>query len=227
MNRICLASGWCAFKKSRGDTAGWPHQYDPGYLKNVWKPQIEKFIKPDEYFIYISDCDIYPDTFNANVVYGHDYAGELCHRHDWYSSVMMGAQYAFCNSMDFVYIEQDCMVHGLDKALEWAQGEKMCYGFGPNASLFPEWAEHSFVYIGLDYIPEMLYKINLPQIHTHIDTAGRVPETIWHRMFKDVATFWPFGYGRKRPIDFNQEVFYAQQLSEKEIAEFRVLKGMR
>ena len=49
---------------------------------------------------------------------------------------------------------------------------------------------------------------------------------VFHLAYSNMFTPWPFGYGRIRPIDFSQPVFYAQQLTDNEIRGFQdALKG--
>jgi hypothetical protein len=61
--------------------------------------------------------------------------------------------------------------------------------------------------------------LNGCRIHEN-DTV--LPEISWHTLFKDVASYWHFGVGRKRPIPFDNEgPFYAQQLKAGEIKQFQ------
>jgi hypothetical protein len=118
-------------------------------------------------------------------------------------------------------IEQDCLVHRLDKALLWAQGKRMVYGFGQNCSFRVGWSENSFMYISNEYLIEMLHRLNTSGIHKQFDTPKRVSEIEWHELFRDDATFWDFGCGRLRPIPFeSNEPFYSQQLQKWEIKKF-------
>ena len=133
---------------------------------------------------------------------------------------MMGAQYALCCGCDFVYIEQDCLVYGLDRALAWAQGRDMVYGYGDPCQIIDGWAEHSFFFVSSGYIPNMLTAMNTQRVH---ETVGYpLPEIWWHNTFGSIADFWPFGYGRKRPIKWDGEAFYAQQLTDDELRGFLV-----
>lgn len=56
--------------------------------------------------------------------------------------------------------------------------------------------------------------------------GGTTVEMLFHNKFCDMFTPWPFGYGRIRPIDFTQPVFYAQQLTDDEVAQFIQLQGI-
>ena len=222
MNKICVATGWCAHAEPRTNTLGCQTQYDSNYLHDVWYPQITKYIQPSQVHIYLSRCDIYPLLdLNWNYVHANTQAKEQAHRRDWFSSIMTGAQYAFCNGMDLLFIEQDALVNGLDKAIEWAQGKKIVYGFGELQSLYPEWAEQSFMLVSREYIPKMLWELNSRGFHEHIEKMKDVPERIWARLFNTDADFWPFHGGRLRPCRFDQEFFSYQQLTEEQIKTFQ------
>ncbi len=225
MNKIVVSCGWCSFAESRKDSPADPIQYTPSYLNAIWRQQIEKYVVPDEYFIYASKCDIYPDPlFTPNIVRGHVYAREQQHRYDWYNSITVAGQFAFCNEMDLVIIEQDCLVHGLDKALEWARGKDMVYGYGPNCSFRPGWSENSFMFVSNKFLPEMLHRLNVSGVHRKFDTPRNVSEVEWHKLFADAAAYWEFGCGRLRPIPWDEPIFYAQQLSLDEINSFMAAK---
>ena len=115
-----------------------------------------------------------------------------------------------------VYIEQDCFVHGLEKALEFAKDKKICYGFG-EYSYNPDWAETSFVFVHKDFLDDFMIRI----LSSNADRETEfVTELLFHELFKDVFTPWPFGYGRKPVLDWNQEMFYKQQLTDKDIDKF-------
>jgi hypothetical protein len=224
MNRLCIGTGWCSNKATEEKHSSRSRLcLQPEWFLKYWKLQIEKFIKPDVYFIYISKCDVMPkiEGFNIELCIGHDEVRNLDSRHDFHCSLMMPAQYAFCNGMDFCYIEQDCMVHGLDKALEFARDKKIVYGFGTQTSFVKDWAEQSFIYVSNDYLPEFIYKLNTNRFH---ESMTLVPELNFHRQFKEDADFWPFGYGRNlKWINWNESVFYAQQLRDSDIERFQSL----
>jgi hypothetical protein len=217
---ICLCTGWCGFHEQRRFNLGDGSVYAFDYLDKVFFPYHMKQVQFDARFVYESKSDIDP-------YYNHDipesarsviYAKNLKHHFGWFASVLMGAQYSLVNNCDMVYLEQDCLVFGLKEALDWAKGKKIVYGFG-DVSWCPNWAEHSFFTVSHEYLGTFLSILNGCRIHENNDI---LPEVSWHSLFKDVASFWPYPYGRKRPIDFNLETpFYAQQLRSNEIKEFQ------
>lgn len=231
MNPIIVGTGWCAYRDGRNTARRTSKRmYEADYLAKIWLPYIEWFIKPKGYFIYSSNCEIRSawDTYydegqdcyimnrEVNRVTNLDRVEEQSHSHDAYCAMIMGAQFALLNGCDFVYIEQDCLVYRLDKALEWADGKKLVYGFG-KWSHSEGWSEDSLQYIANVFLPEYIYRLNTVRFQ---EIPNFIGEPHYHKLFKDVADFWPFGFGRKRPIDFEQEIFYAQQLSDEELDGF-------
>ncbi len=215
----CLCTGWCAFREQRRFNLGDGSVYAFDYLDKVFFPYHMKQVNFDARFVYESKSDIDP-YYNNDIpenVRSIIYAKNLKHEFGWYASVLMGAQYSIVNNCDMVYVEQDCLVYGLKEALDWAKGKKIVYGFG-DVSWCPGWAEQSFIYVSHEYLGAFLSILNGCRIH---ENDRVLPEISWHTLFKGVADFWPFGFGRKRPVDFNGNVFYAQQLRSEEIKEFQ------
>ena len=218
---MIIGTGWHAKKNQHNRNITTKRIYDPNYLWDIWQPYILHFYKPDNFFVYVSNCEILPaipKEKKAETVYSIRDINQ--HKHDDHAiSMMQGAYYAHCMNQDFLYIEQDCMVYGLDRAIRWLEKEKplISYGYG-EYSYLPEWAENCFVFIRRDFVPEMIRRHHEYQFHNWHYYRG-VPEVIFHRMFQDVATFWPFGFGRKQ-INWNEPIFYAQQLNDKKIDKF-------
>ena len=188
--------------------------YRPNYLTSIRHRVIDKQIKDYVNFIYLSGCknSIDPLLLGTEItVRGQDH--EFKKGYDSFVGMAAAVQYAYSNGMDYLYIEHDCLVHGLDKILSWAKGKRICYGYG-EYSFFPGWAEQSLVYMDHAFLPEFLIRLNNTNITTE---QGVVREIVWQKTFEDVFTPWPFGYGRKRPINFTDEVFYAQQLTDQEL----------
>ncbi|MDZ7376046.1 MAG: hypothetical protein ONB13_05450 [candidate division KSB1 bacterium] len=180
---------------------------------------------PDRYFILISNCEILPDqdTFcdgKWEYIFGHDDASLLPHSHDFHAAILMGLQYAACYQMDFLYIEQDCIAFGLDKMIAWAQeniGDKLIiYGFG-EWSYQPGWAEQSLMYIPNHAIQTVISIMLAAAVHTQQHT---VPEVLWHNLFRNYMIAWPFGYGRHPVRNWNDPMFYRQQVSDIDISRF-------
>ncbi len=216
----CLCTGWCAFNEKRSCNLGDGAVYKPDYFDKVFFPYHLKQVEFDSTFVYTSKSDYDPYYYEhiPRNVSSIIYAKNLKHEFGWYASVMMGAQYSLVNKCDMIYVEQDCLVYGLREALDWAKGKKIVYGFG-DVSWCPGWAEHSFFYVSNEYLGTFLSILNGCRIH---ENEKILPEVSWHSLFKDVADFWPFGTGRKRPIPFDSDgPFYSQQLKTNEIREFQ------
>jgi len=141
-------------------------------------------------------------------------------RHDWWSSFLFGAMYAYNNNMHLVYIEQDCLVKGLDKAVEFAidSGKSMFYGYG-EYSFQKGWAEQSFVFVKNTVLNNVINRI----LYCEVDREPRpLPEQLFHELFNDAFTEWPFGYGRKPVTDWDAPIFYKQQITQEELIKFGV-----
>jgi len=228
---LCIGTGWCAQNEGHNNPQRSKLQNSPEWLENYWRPHIEAQIEPSAWVLYHSDCDIVVSQREFNADYGEQFlassvsARSLPYRHDWAASVLHGAIYAYCNRMDYLYIEQDCMVHNLPVVLGFARNHQMCYGYG-KFSMYPGWAENSLMWVRNDALQAFICRMLTSQIKD-CDGKERVIETVFHNYFCNMFTPWPFGYGRIRPIDFSQQAFYAQQLTDQEIAQFMALEGLK
>jgi len=220
-NRLCIGTGWYADSKGHSNLARSKRITEPDWLK-FWEKYLHRWIVPAAITCYVSNCEIFPNlTPRFEIITGFDEAEKLDHRHDFHVSVLFGANYALWNGMDFLYVEQDCLVHRPDLALKFAEDKNIVYGFGPNASFNTGWAEQCLMYVSNDFLPEFLNRLN--RLRFHEDNLG-VPERKWHDIFRDAAAFWPNGFGRKRPADFwereKPEWFYLQQLTDADVDGF-------
>ena len=216
---LLVSTNWCAHVDgSANNPKTSKMMYCKEYLEDTWVKHVERQIRISctNYFLYHSYCGV-PSTmiYDYSVLSNLTKVEEQHHAHDVYAGMTMAAQYALVNGMDWLYIEQDCLVYGLDKVLEFAKGKKICFG-GGEWSYQKGWAEESLMYVSNEYLPTFIQKINACRLYE----TDQIPEPIVMQMFKDDVTLWPFGYGRKRPIDFDQDVFYAQQLSDEELDMF-------
>lgn len=225
-NRLLISTGWYADRERHKDYCQRSQlTFASNWFNDYWMPYIERFIVPDRYFVYSCQCPVKPvfDKINIDkveLVYASRDAALLDHRHGFHAGVMLGLQYALCEAMDFLYIEQDCFVFGLDKAVEWArtniQDKLIIYGGYPYW-FHDNWAEQSLMFVPNHAIPAVLYIINNARVHE--DNSG-IPEVKWHHLFKDSARFWSFGYGRHKVGYWNREMIYKQQLTDEEIKIF-------
>jgi len=230
MNPLIISTGWYADNRGHNNPGASKMLYRPDWFGKYWFPMISMSMEleklPEALFVYESNCEVrcdlteIPVTVHVERVRNLTPAIQQDHRHDWFCSVMMGAEYALCNGCDLVYIEQDCFVKGLWKAIAYAQGIGHIYGYGRECSMGSGWAENSFMYVANDFLPEFLMVLNNRRWFE--GKGSPMPEVMWHEVFKnyDEVSFWPFGVGRKRPIPWEDEIYFAQQLTDGEIEKF-------
>ena len=226
---VLISTGWCAQNEGHNNPLRSKLQNESTYLGSVWLPYILKQIEPGAINIYVSKCDTPPATGllrcnNLNVVWSHRDARKLAYRHDWSASIISGAAYAMANDMDLLYVEQDCLAYGLADIVRYAQTSSpaMMYGFGDNASWAPGWAENSLTFVSSKLLPPFIWAMN--EIRNCTDGDVKF-EHAFHNvlMAGELSEYfhpWPFGCGRKRPVPFDQENFYAQQLTDEDLDGF-------
>lgn len=226
ITKTCIGTGWCAFNDGRANNKTTSKKcYHSGWIENMWKPFHELYFMPSAYHIHVSNCEVEPLLFSARNVFtqytfSYDDVLTLPHSHDSQCSMIAGAQYAYCNEMHFIYIEQDCLVKGLDKAIKWALDNDVKIAFGSGEwSYNPTWIEPSFTFVHYDFLPQFISSMMFSNVK-FADKTDKVPERVWSDLFGKSVTFWPFGYGRKGPVDMSEDAFYKQQLSDKEVEAF-------
>jgi len=234
---VCVTIGWYSDSTGgkRGKTQLAPQLFKPDYLASVLVPRIKKQLDPRIILLYVSQCEIPPDPMpeGVEVIHGYRHAKrdtapdraspyEIGAAHDWGATMMVGAQYAYCNDLNYVFYEQDCLVHNFDGVISCAQGKSIIYGFGEKASYKQGWAEPSLVYASREFLPEMVERLNKGMWHQWNEGFERFrnPEKQFHNTFADVAEYWPFGYGMVRPINYSDDVYFAQRFIEKDYLEF-------
>lgn len=227
-DRIVVGTGWCAFPEGHNNPAVSRKTQDGTWLERTWRSAIQVQITPDRYLIYHSNCPIdlhYALWPGFEAVHGIENVRNLPHHHDWFASVLMAAMYAWTNKASLVYIEQDCLVRGLAGAIKWARDYDHVFGFGPLASWREGWAEHSFFWTRHAALPWFIAK-TIKAFQT-VEATKRWPEVAMAEAMMDATGFenfglkvatWPFGYGRKRPIDLREAQFYIQQPTDEELA---------
>jgi hypothetical protein len=225
---LCIGTGWCAQREGHNNPQRSKLQNSPRWMHRYWLRHIWAQINDFTPILYHSDCDIWIEGNNPDndfeVILSSVPARSLPYRHDWAASVLQGALYAYNNNMDYLYIEQDCLVHNLPAVLEFAKNHDICYGHG-KYSMFPGWAENSLMWVKNASLPRFISRMVSSGIKD-LPGGGTTIEMLFHNKFCDMFTPWPFGYGRIRPIGFTEPVFYAQQLTNQEIKEFMKLEGL-
>ena len=204
--------------------------YERDYIVRLRHPYICKFLDACDFveLVHISGTrnEVYPLIPKGSEWIRNQWTRFKRH-HSSYSGYMLAATYALANDMDWCYIEHDCLVFGLDKALAWARGNgiKLAYGYDPYTRT-PGWVEQSFQFVANAYLPTYLERMTHSRLHE--DTSDTTPELLYAELFEDDASHWPNGYGRTRPAGMGldwpllvkDEWFYAQQLTDGEIDGF-------
>jgi hypothetical protein len=240
--KVVVGSGWWCADSPHGWTIGSPATRSVAFF-DIWYRQLVRCLKPERIVITDSASPIKPDYLSYPGVrwieldrnYGHPNdlrTGRIRTRYSGYTrAVINGAMYALCCDAEFyVYVEQDCLLHGED-FLSHAVGdatEDILMGratdkgrglLGAPAAPMPQ---QSLVIVRSAGLPRFIEGIvNSP--HTDGELS---PEMIMHNRLAPVG-FLRVPYGRSRPIDFEGSHFYAQHLDDDELQRFLSLIGVR
>lgn len=219
---LLVSTNWCAHANGRANNPkSSKYMYSSQYLESVWYEHIVRQIDHLnlQVFLYRSNCEVAPSlawTPKVQSLKNQAKVETQRHCHDVYAGNTLAAQYALVNGMDWLFIEQDCLVWNLKRVFEIASKlDKVWFGGG-------EWAyQNGWVEESLMFVPNSMLSVYIERINRlRLWDSKEIPEPILYKEFQDVGAIWPFGYGRVRPINFNDDVFYAQQLSDDELDEF-------
>lgn len=184
---------------------------------------------------------------------GHSQNGTT-HYCGYMAGVILGLEFALHNDVEmFLYVEQDALLFGDDiikKTKNALRRKDLVFGgtsdvdiqqsfFAANKKGIRHFLsalhainysdkrvapEHKFMFAGSRMLPASV--VNLA-VHTSVDKMRRAGLLL----FSLVCTlcrnyeFLPFGYGRERPINFNDDAFYFQHGSVEEVLQYRKLTG--
>jgi hypothetical protein len=190
---------------------------------NLWYKSVSSFTNPHKIIIIDSNSPIKPDLRNKNNVslfsLSENYGAALDGTRKgvlsgWDRSVLLSASIAFMDDCEyFVYVEQDCVLWGkniIEDIIKNMGDKKMALGNGNGT---PQLLQQSLIVIKRDYIPKFL---NI-ELNNTTEELKKSPESRYFNKFKDDVIFLDIGYGRKRPINFNDKQFYVQHLNENEL----------
>jgi hypothetical protein len=169
------------------------------------------------------------------------------------ASVLMGLEFALNNGVDMVvYVEQDALLYGnriIDKTKRALVRKDFVFGSDHRQIQQSYFAitrrglrrflaalhaipfsdkqiapEHKFMFAAARWLPAAALRLAIYTPTQLVRRAGT--RVFWHIcQLAGGYEVLPFGYGRVRPLDFSDEVFYFQHGSAAEISQYRKLTG--
>jgi hypothetical protein len=194
---------------------------------DLWYKSVMSFTKPSKIVVIDSNSPVKPNLSEKKnvILYSLDnnYGAALDGTTErilsgWDRSILLSATVAFFEDCDyFVYVEQDCLLWGeniIENIIDSMGDKKIALGNGGGT---PQPLQQSLVIIRKDYIP---FFTNLEMTSSQEELSFS-PESRYFNKFKDDIKFFDIDFGRKRPIDFNKNHFYAQHLNKEELKTFK------
>ena len=234
-HKYIVGSGWFC---TAGQAARFGSRYSRTveFRESLWKPLLFRYSSPAALIIVDSSSPIsLPHDSRERVVTLTDNFQVLPTRlNGWMRGFLLGAHFAYCCHADFFYVEQDCLAVGpwVQRTYEYAES----IGFGkflagnvwhtyplrhrrkrPMRRKVPWELQQSLIFVPRRLIPELLYRIAMAKIPCSEDQMSKCGVEF---------DFLPFGVGRIRPLPINDEVVYAQHLSDDETLMFADREGL-
>jgi hypothetical protein len=233
--KIVVGSGWWCDGSTHDWALGSPVTRSVAFF-DLWYRQVLECLRPNLVVITDSASPLKPSLSSRALVqwvtldrnYGHANDLRLGYIHTKYSgftrSVINGAMYALCCDADvYVYVEQDCLLHGedfLEYAIADSSGDILLgappqNGKGLDGRVASPMLQQSLM---------IVRRVGLERFLIGLLGAtagdGEVPPEETMRKSLVPFDFLRVPYGRERPIDFDRTHFYAQHLDDKELAQF-------
>jgi hypothetical protein len=184
---------------------------------------------------------------------GHAQNGNT-HYCGYMAGVILGLEFAMHNDVDMLlYVEQDALVFGdsiIAKTKNALRRKDLVFGGGSGLGIQQSFfaanrrgirhflralhginysdrqiaPEHKFMFAATRFLPAPLIGL---AVHTENDSVRKAGVRLFSLICSGAGNYelLPFGYGRDRPINFNDEVFYFQQGSTDEIREYKMRTG--
>ena len=200
---------------------------------DIWCNNTFRYCQPDAAYIinskgFISENDrnLLTGTYGCKIIdltYNLGHVNDLINNNShhlcgWTMSTLIGALLAYSCNCDMIYKEQDCLAFGdwTGKMYERLLLRNVRMLVGRNDTMQIEQSlfiiRNDFL---LDYITSML---SISQSDSEL-----LPEFKFSLLKKIVfpgkIDFLDFGYGRNRPVDYDENVFYMQQIADNELKE--------
>lgn len=224
---------WC---DETADHAGTQHNDSTAQIRtreffDLWFECVDRYTDPEKILVVDSNSPVTPDlpdddrleflSLDAN--FGHYVDGDPERMCGVERVHLMSALYAYLNDCDLIYIEQDCLVLGdgwVERCYDaWSKG-KIMYGDGDGT---PQPQQQSLVLVARPFIPVFIQRLLVyffaarERILRGERRDRNDPEKRWHQAFEKDVDYLPFGYGRARPINFEDHHLYAQHWTAEEL----------
>ena len=217
----------------------------------LWYRGVDEFTNPKKIIIVDSNSPVIPSlnpndqrlefvSLAENSGHSTGCKTKFC---GWTKSVLVGLQYALLSEVDyFIYIEQDALIYGEGIIEHCIDNMKKPCMFGSGEGT-PQPLQQSFFIIDIKFASqfiERLQKIDFmdrdlsPENKFTLATskyfnynnfcAKRIKsDKKKKRFYSGIRNFdhLPFGYGRNRPVDFDQKYFYFQHGQKSEVQRWK------
>ncbi len=236
--KVVVGSGWWSDHSPHDWTIGTQEAHTPAFF-SLWLKLVKKYVSPSCIVVTDSHAPLKPSIVDRAGVewieldqnYGHSNdirIGRISTKHSGFTrSLFLGATYAIaCDADYYVYVEQDCVIHGdgiLDAIVAGmehpiALGARTSGGQGIEGRAAPMF-QQSLIVVARSGLERFISAIlSAPE------TDGELPPE--EKLARDLAPFSELciPFGRSRPLDFSYPHFYAQHLTAVELASFLALE---
>ena len=222
---------------------------------HLWYYSVDKFTSPEKIIIVDSNSPVAP-AINDNdkriefvslaVNSGHA-INAIHHLSGWTKSVLLGLQYAMFSEVEyFVYVEQDTLLKGGAIVEYCIDRMKKPWMFGSGMGT-PQPLQQSFMIFDMRFAsqfianylniqkadrivsPEQKFVIACNGFPKFLEWAAlRFRDRKRRKVLKKFSNYdtLPMGYGRSRPINFDDKLFYFQHGNRQELERYCSLVGV-
>lgn len=206
-------------------------------------------IKPNDSAYTSTDCRHVELLINP----GHS-QNTKSHYSGWTAGMILGLEYALNNDVEmFLYVEQDVLVFGdsiIEKTKNALRRKDLVFGAGSFVDVQQSFVaankkgirhflsalhainysdkqiapEHKFMFAASRFLPSPLLALAEFREAPKLRRAGLLLFALACSLSKNYEVL-PFGYGRARPINFNDDAFYFQHGTADEVSRYKQRAG--
>lgn len=224
--KYVIGSGWYSADEFGGTGHRLGHSYtrSPAF-HTIWRTLLFRYSTPERVVIVNSDSPVRPDADPREewICLDRNYQRSTHTHNGWTRGFLMGAWYAWNCDADFIYVEQDCVVLGdtwVDLIYEKARncpGQFLAGATTWAGARVPWKLQQSLIFVPHNLIPAVIYGISQSQKRYTEEQMAEcgVP-----------FDFLPFGFGRIRPIAWDDSVLYLQHMDENDLKALADREGL-
>jgi len=237
MRKYIIGCGWYTESEEGYTRKGVGHPFSRSLkFVEIWKELLFRYADPARVVMVNSASPVIPPPDSRIEFISLDKNYQYCGTYftGWMRGFLTAAIYAWMCDSDFIYVEQDCIVMGkgwvgkIQALAEKHQFEQFHPGLTRNRSSWP--MQVSVIYVPYEQIMEVVYGISSPDNPAPWRKTPEGRRPVDEMLLTHCGVPWTshqFGYGRRRPINWDDEILYVQHWTKEDLEALADREGVK